>query len=129
MQSVRNINGSKFPLKLFPFNQGSSINVINVHINVHPTSLVRPAMSTPTITITIKLFAAFQDAYGQGELQRQILVGTTVADILQQLLAERPELERWRSLTRFGVNCQFVSPETVLQSGDELVMIPPVSGG
>lgn len=86
-------------------------------------------MSPTTITITIKLFAAFQDAYGQGELQRQIPVGTTVADILQQLLAERPELERWRSLTRFGVNFQFVSPETVLQSGDELVMIPPVSGG
>jgi molybdopterin synthase sulfur carrier subunit len=42
---------------------------------------------------------------------------------------EHPELAPWRSLTRFGVNYQFVSPETLLNAGDEVVFIPPVSGG
>ena len=86
-------------------------------------------MSDSTITITIKLFAAFQDAYGLPELTKEVSSGTTVAQIFDQLLSEKPELEQWRSLTRFGVNLQFVPPDTVLKNGDELVAIPPVSGG
>ena len=86
-------------------------------------------LGDPTITITAKLFAAFQEAYDVPELERTVAAGTTVGDIFDQILAEKPELERWRSLTRFGVNLQFVPPETVLQPGDELVAIPPVSGG
>ena len=86
-------------------------------------------MSDSTITITIKLFAAFQEAYGLPELVKEVPSGTTVAQIFDQLLGEKPELEQWRSLTRFGVNLQFVPPDTVLNNGDELVAIPPVSGG
>jgi len=36
---------------------------------------------------------------------------------------------KWRHLTRFGINWQFVEPETLLKDGDEVVLIPPVSGG
>ncbi len=81
------------------------------------------------ISITIKLFAAYQEAYGLGELQRSFPVQTSVVDVLNALLQERPELEKWRSLTRFGVNLQFVEADTRLQDGDEVVFIPPVSGG
>ncbi len=81
------------------------------------------------IKVTVKLFAAYQDAYGQPELKLELPTGTTVADVRDRLLTEHPELESWRDLTRFGVNLQFVEPDTTLQSGDEVVLIPPVSGG
>jgi molybdopterin synthase sulfur carrier subunit len=81
------------------------------------------------IPITIKLFAVYQDAYGVAELPLEISEGTTVAEVRDRLIRDRPELSQWRDLTRFGVNFQFVEPETVLQPGDEVVMIPPVSGG
>jgi molybdopterin synthase sulfur carrier subunit len=81
------------------------------------------------ITITLKLFAAYQEAYGVPELLLELPVGTTVQQLCDRLIAEHPELERWRNLTRFGVNFQFVEAETVLQAGDEVVLIPPVSGG
>ncbi|MEB3308755.1 MAG: MoaD/ThiS family protein [Snowella sp.] len=81
------------------------------------------------ISITIKLFAAYQEAYGSGELTRSLPVSTSVSDVLNILLTEHPELEKWRSLTRFGVNLQFVEADTRLQDGDEVVFIPPVSGG
>lgn len=81
------------------------------------------------ITITLKLFAVYQEAYGVPELMLEFPVGTTVQQVCERLIAEHPELERWRNLTRFGVNLQFVEAETVLQSGDEVVLIPPVSGG
>lgn len=81
------------------------------------------------ITITVKLFAAYQDAYQQPELQLELPTGTTVAAVRDRLIAEHPELAQWRDVTRFGVNYAFVEPETVLQPGDEVVLIPPVSGG
>ena len=85
--------------------------------------------SSPKITITIKLFAAYQEAYNVGELKRDFSPNTSVLEVLNQLISERPELEKWRSLTRFGLNWQFVEAETLIQDGDEIVFIPPVSGG
>ncbi|MBW4542257.1 MAG: MoaD/ThiS family protein [Myxacorys chilensis ATA2-1-KO14] len=81
------------------------------------------------ITITVKLFAAYQDAYGVPELQFDLPEGSTVETVFDHLIRDRPELAQWRDITRFGVNFQFVQSDTVLQSGDEVVLIPPVSGG
>jgi sulfur-carrier protein len=81
------------------------------------------------VTVTIKLFAAYQEAYGVMELVLQFPVGATVEAVCDRLLLEHPELEQWRNLTRFGINLQFVEPKTVLQDGDEVVLILPVSGG
>lgn len=86
-------------------------------------------MSEPLICVTIKLFAAYQDAYGVPELQREFPAKTPVSALLDCLITEHPELKPWRDLTRFGINLQFVEPDTILQQGDEIVLIPPVSGG
>jgi molybdopterin synthase sulfur carrier subunit len=86
-------------------------------------------MSESVITVTIKLFAAYQEAYGVSELILKFPPQTPVAAVLERLISEHPELEPWRDLTRFGVNLQFVEPNTILQDGDEMVLIPPVSGG
>ncbi|MBD0346557.1 MAG: MoaD/ThiS family protein [Coleofasciculus sp. Co-bin14] len=86
-------------------------------------------MSESVITVTIKLFAAYQEAYGVSELILKFPPQTPVAAVLERLISEHPELEQWRDLTRFGVNLQFVEPNTILQDGDEMVLIPPVSGG
>ena len=86
-------------------------------------------MSESKITVTIKLFAAYQETYGVPALKLEFPSHTPVKEVLEYLLAEKPELEKWRNLTRYGVNLQFVDPETILQTGDEVVLIPPVSGG
>jgi len=86
-------------------------------------------MTKSSITITIKLFAAYQEAYGVSELVQEFPPGTSVKAVLESLIAERPELQKWRDITRFGINLQFVEPDTLLQNGDEVVLIPPVSGG
>ncbi|MGF1488521.1 MAG: MoaD/ThiS family protein [Prochloraceae cyanobacterium] len=86
-------------------------------------------MSDSSITVTVKLFAAYQEAYGMPELKLELPARTSVKEVLDRLVKERPELEQWRDLTRFGVNLNFVAGDTPLQNGDEVVMIPPVSGG
>lgn len=86
-------------------------------------------MSETSITVTVKLFAAYQEAYGVPELVLEFPLGTSVAAVRDRLIGEHPELSLWRDLTRFGVNLQFVEPQTLLCDGDEVVLIPPVSGG
>ncbi len=86
-------------------------------------------MSQPLITVTVKLFAAYQEAYSVPELKLEFPPQTPVAAVLESLLREKPQLEQWRELTRFGINLQFVESDTLLQDGDEVVLIPPVSGG
>ncbi|HBB30584.1 MAG TPA: molybdopterin synthase sulfur carrier subunit [Cyanobacteria bacterium UBA8803] len=86
-------------------------------------------MSQPAIAVTIKLFAVYQDAYGVPELQLDLPPQTPVRAVLDYLIAEHPELESWRDFTRFGINLQFVLADTLLHDGDEVVLIPPVSGG
>lgn len=86
-------------------------------------------MSQEAIALTVKLFAAYQEAYGVPELVMEFPPNTPVSAVLDSLIAQHPQLDKWRSLTRFGVNLQFVSPDTPLQNGDEVVLIPPVSGG
>lgn len=86
-------------------------------------------MSESAITITVKLFAAYQEAYGVPELILEFPPNTPVAAVLERLISEHPELKQWQDLTRFGINLEFVEPDTLLQDGDEVVLIPPVSGG
>ncbi len=83
----------------------------------------------PTIQVTLKLFSVYQDVYGQSEQRVECPMGTTVGTLCDRLIAEHPSLTKWRSVTRFGVNLDFVPEETVLRDGDEVVLIPPVSGG
>jgi molybdopterin synthase sulfur carrier subunit len=89
---------------------------------------IKTAMSDQ-ITVTVKLFAAYQEAYGAEEIQQQFPPETEVKAVLDKILQENPQLEQWREVTRFGVNLNFVPPETTLKDGDEVVLIPPVSGG
>ncbi|MCL2933081.1 MAG: MoaD/ThiS family protein [Trichodesmium sp. MAG_R03] len=86
-------------------------------------------MNNPKITITLKLFAAYQEAYKVPEVQLSISPGTSVSQLLENIISQHPELEKWRDTTKFGINLNFVPPETILQDGDEVVLIPPVSGG
>jgi sulfur-carrier protein len=85
--------------------------------------------STSSVTVLVRLFAAYQDAIGTSELTLTLPIDTPVIAIAQQLQTQHPELRQWQDLTRYGINLEFVAPDTLLQDGDEVVLIPPVSGG
>ncbi|WP_071191126.1 MoaD/ThiS family protein [Trichormus sp. NMC-1] len=86
-------------------------------------------MSKSAITVTVKLFAAYQEAYGVNELVLEFPLSTPVKAVCDRLITEHPELSQWRDVTRFGINLIFVEPDTLLKDSDEVVLIPPVSGG
>ena len=86
-------------------------------------------MATSEIKIKVKLFSIYQEVFDKSELDLLIADKTKIEDVLALLIAQKPQLAKWREVTRFGVNLQFVAADTVLRDGDEVVFIPPVSGG
>jgi molybdopterin synthase sulfur carrier subunit len=78
------------------------------------------------ITVRVKLFAIYQEVYQTSQLNLEFPAHTSVTEVLNYIIAPYPQLERWRDVTRFGVNLQFVSGEKILKNGDEIVLIPPL---
>ena len=81
------------------------------------------------IRVRVKLFAIYQETLGTPELELEFEPETTVGRVLEVLIDRQPKLAQWQDVTRFGVNLQFVDRHTILKHGDEVVLIPPVSGG
>ncbi|MBE9030118.1 MoaD/ThiS family protein [filamentous cyanobacterium LEGE 11480] len=81
------------------------------------------------IIVTVKLFAIYQETLQTPEIELTLPANSSVATVRDRLLEQYPTLEPWRHLTQFGVNLEQVKPEHRLEDGDEVVLIPPVSGG
>lgn len=95
------------------------------------SSLFHLPMTSPTveITVTIKLFAVYQEAFGTTEISYQFPPNTPVKAVLARLTIDQPALAQWHDVTRFGINLEFVDPDRIMIDQDEVVLIPPVSGG
>jgi molybdopterin converting factor subunit 1 len=82
------------------------------------------------MTVTVRLFAVFRERVGSDSIELEVDDGATVAEALERL-AERPELGDLleRMPVRMAVNRDYADSDTPLSSGDELALVPPVSGG
>ncbi|AFY72796.1 molybdopterin converting factor, small subunit [Synechococcus sp. PCC 7502] len=81
------------------------------------------------ITVNVKLFAAFQEVISQPEIYLDIPQHSPVSLVYEKLATAHPVLEQWRAVTRYAINLNFVDETTLLHDGDEVALIPPVSGG
>jgi len=81
------------------------------------------------VRIRTRLFASFREAVGQGELSLDTPDGATVRQAVEQLRASYPGLGPAVQQAMLAVNQEYVGPEFRLHDGDELALIPPVSGG
>jgi molybdopterin converting factor subunit 1 len=79
------------------------------------------------ICVRVRLFAAYREAAGTNRLDTPLPPEARVADLIELLSARVPGLKRAPGLV--AVNQTYVSPETTLHDGDEVALIPPVSGG
>ncbi len=82
------------------------------------------------MNVTVRLFAVFRERAGVDSVEVELGDGATVADALA-VLAERPGLDELleRMPVRMAVNRDYAEPETRLAAGDEIALVPPVSGG
>lgn len=84
-------------------------------------------MDNPGI-VKVRLFGAAADLAGTREAE--LPAGETTLDGLWSLLAERyPELSPMRDNLAFAVNEEYARGEERVRPGDEVAVLPPVSGG
>ena len=81
------------------------------------------------MTVRVLLFAVVRDAAGVGEVTLEISAGTTARVAAEELAGRFPAIKTYLPRVAFAVNQQYVPGETQLNDGDELALIPPVSGG
>jgi len=82
------------------------------------------------MTVTVRLFAMLRERAGRDAIELELADGARVADALEALrdgTALGEALERMP--VRAAVNREYVGSDTPLAEGDELALIPPVSGG
>lgn len=79
--------------------------------------------------IRVLMFAGLAHALGVRETTLELPTDATVQSAIDQLLKDHPGLASHLPTLAFAVNCDFVKPEQALSEGDELALIPPVSGG
>jgi molybdopterin converting factor subunit 1 len=80
-----------------------------------------------SLRVRVRLFASYREAAGTGQLEADLPRGARVADLLARLQPRVPALAAARGLV--AVNLAYVDADTVLHDGDEVALIPPVSGG
>ena len=74
--------------------------------------------------VVVKLFAGLRERAGQGTRELDVPARTRASDVWTAIgLGDEP------SGVLYAVNKQYVAPETELADGDEVALIPPVSGG
>ena len=79
--------------------------------------------------IRLRLFASVREVVGKQEVVVDVPEGVTAADLLLQLVAKHPDLRRQAPSLRLAVNHEYVEGGRRLAEGDEVALIPPVSGG
>jgi molybdopterin converting factor subunit 1 len=79
--------------------------------------------------VKVKLFAILRERAGTAEVTKEIQEGSTVADLWAALQEDYPKLAVPGIRLLYAVNQDYVRPDRVLKDSDEVVFVPPVSGG
>ena len=79
--------------------------------------------------VRVRLFASLRDAAGVPEASLELPPGATAENAWGRLVGDFPALAPRRASLAAAVNRRYAAFDTALQDGDEVVFIPPVSGG
>ncbi len=82
-----------------------------------------------TMRIKVLFFAALADRLGVREVGLELPLESRVGEALDRLAERHPVLVEMRDTLAVAVNLAYVDSGEVLADGDELALIPPVSGG
>jgi molybdopterin converting factor subunit 1 len=79
------------------------------------------------VKVTVRFFASVREITGTGEMELEMQPGETVSGVLNKLKSMFPGFQD--SHLMLAVNTEYVQPDHKLKEGDEVALIPLVSGG
>lgn len=79
-------------------------------------------------TVTVQLFASYAEMLGAGAIEIPLAPGSTVRDLVESIRS-LPGASSLPRSPRVAINRTFAAAEQLVDSGDEVALIPPVAGG
>lgn len=79
--------------------------------------------------VRVLLFAALREAVGQKQLELELPADATLAELIARLERDHAPLVRYRGRLLVSLNEERAALESQLGDGDEVALLPPVSGG
>ena len=75
------------------------------------------------------LFGAAADRAGTRETELPVEEGVTLAELWPLLAGRHPDLAPMRDTLAFAINGEYARGDADVSPGDEVAVLPPVSGG
>ena len=79
--------------------------------------------------VQVKFFAILRERVGTGEITKEVREGSTVGELWASLKQEYAKLSAIDMRLLYAVNQNYVNADYILKDRDEVVFVPPVSGG
>ncbi len=79
--------------------------------------------------VRVLFFGVLKELLGRASDEVSLPAGATVGDVVAHYEAQAPKLREWARSVALAVNQEYASPATPLHDGDEVGLLPPVSGG
>lgn len=79
--------------------------------------------------VKVKFFAMCREITGTDEIAMELPLTASVERFWNDIVTLYPGLEKYKAHSRVAVNMEYVSAQAMLRDGDEVCIIPPVSGG
>ena len=79
--------------------------------------------------VKVLYFARAREATGSSEESAEIGDGSTAGELLETLVRRNPKLQEIRSCLVLAINQEYADGSARLKEGDEVALIPPISGG
>ena len=81
------------------------------------------------MNVHVRLFARYRELAGASELDLDVPAKSTALDVFDRVAERFPDMRSMRDSTLMAIDADYVRPHTELREGEELALMPPVSGG
>jgi molybdopterin converting factor subunit 1 len=79
--------------------------------------------------VRVLFFGRLKDLAGRPSDSLSLPEDATLADLLRHCESRIPGLKDWSHAMAIAINQQYADPQSRLKAGDEVALLPPVSGG
>ena len=85
--------------------------------------------TSTTLTVTVRLFAAYAEAVGRSSVEIFLPEGATVGELLAEFRRRVPRAAALPERPLCAVNLTHVLSSHPLRNNDEVAILPPLAGG
>lgn len=86
-------------------------------------------VGSDALLVRVRLFASYKEKAGRSDIELSLRDGATVRDAVRETLRLYPAVTQDGSRLMIAVNQEYQAHDYALSDGDEVALIPPVSGG